>query len=63
MLHGEDRLISPGRRIALLVVGLASWAAGGVAAFLSDNGAGAAALIVTGALAIVVALVGRWPSR
>jgi hypothetical protein len=63
MLHGEDRLISPGRRIALLVVGLASWAAGGVAAFLSDNGAGAGALIVTGALASALALVGRWPSR
>jgi hypothetical protein len=63
VLHGEDRLISPGRRIALLVAGIASWVAGGVAAFLSDNGAGAAALIVTGALASALAVVGRWPSR
>jgi hypothetical protein len=29
VFHGEDRLLSPGRRIALLVVGLASRAAGG----------------------------------
>jgi hypothetical protein len=63
MRHGEDRLISPGCRVALLVVGLASWAAGGVAAFLSDNAAGAAALIVTGALTSALSLAGRWPSR
>jgi hypothetical protein len=59
----EDRLISTGRRVALLIVGLASWAAGGVAAFLGDNGAGAAALIITGALTSALSLVGRWPSR
>jgi hypothetical protein len=63
MRPGEDRLISPGCRIALLVVGLASWAAGGVAAFLSDDGAGIAALIVTGALTSALSLAGRWPTR
>jgi hypothetical protein len=59
----NDRLISSGGRIALLVVGLASWAAGGAAAFLDNNGAGAAALVITGALTSALGLVGRWPSR
>jgi hypothetical protein len=50
MRPGDDRPIGLGCRVALLVVGLASWAAGGVAAFLSGDGAGTAALIITGAL-------------
>lgn len=57
------RPISPAGRVALAVAGLASWAAGGVAAFLNSNGAGAAALIITGALTGALGLVGRWPSR
>ena len=63
MNRGEDRAISRGRRVTLAIVGLVSWAAGGAAAFLSDNGAGAAALIVTGCLSGALGLVGRWPSR
>jgi hypothetical protein len=59
----DDRLISSGGRIALLVTGLASWAAGGSVAFLNNNGAGAAALVITGALTSALGLVGRWPSR
>ena len=63
MRHGGNRPISSGGRIALLVVGLASWAAGGAVAFLNNNGAGAAALVITGALTSALGLVGRWPSR
>lgn len=59
----RDRPISPGGRAALLVTGLASWSAGGVAAFVSGSGAGAAALVITGALACALGLIGRWPSR
>jgi hypothetical protein len=51
-------------RVGLLLAGLASWGAGGAAAFLSGgNGAGAAALIITGALTSTLGLIGRWPSR
>jgi hypothetical protein len=60
--HG-DQVISRGSRLALVIAGLASWAAGAVAAFLSSNGAGAAALIITGCLSGGLGLVGRWPSR
>jgi hypothetical protein len=47
----------------LAVSGAASWAAGGVASFIGDNGAGAAALVLAGAICGVVSLMGRWPSR
>lgn len=57
------RVIHPASRIALAVAGLASWGAGGAASFLSQNGAGSAALVVTGTIALVLALMGRWPSR
>jgi hypothetical protein len=50
-------------RLALFTFGTSSWLAGGVASFLSANGAGAAALIVTGLVAFVIALMGRWPTR
>jgi hypothetical protein len=63
MSKGADRAISRGGRMALALAGLASWTAGGVAVFLSDNGAGAAALIVAGCLSGGLGLVGRWPSR
>lgn len=58
-----SRGISQGYRVALLAVGLASWGAGGVASFISGNGAGAASLVVVGAFCGGVALIGRWPSR
>jgi hypothetical protein len=63
--HGGRRahLISARNRATLMAVGLISWAAGGVATFLSGNGAGAAALIAVGAGCGVLALMGRWPSR
>lgn len=63
MSPGGQRTISRGGRAALAAVGLASWAAGAVAAFLSGNGAGTAALIVTGCLSGALGLIGRWPSR
>jgi hypothetical protein len=63
MRYSEDRLISLGGRAALLVVGLGSWIAGGVGAFLGPNGASATALIITGALTSALGLIGRWPSR
>lgn len=63
MPPSDDRLISRGGRAALLVTGVASWVAGGAAVFLSDNSAGAAALIVTGALTSALSVIGRWPSR
>ncbi len=50
-------------RLALGIVGVISWLAGGVAAFVSDNGAGAAALVAVGALAGAFAAIGRWPTR
>jgi hypothetical protein len=37
--------------------------AGGVAAFVSDNGGGAAALVAGGAVAGAFAAIGRWPTR
>jgi hypothetical protein len=55
--------ISMSYRVTLLAAGLASWGAGGVASFVSGNGAGAAALVAVGALCGGVALIGRWPSR
>jgi hypothetical protein len=61
--QGGSRMISRGGRIVLVIVGLASWAAGAVAVFLSTNGAGAAALVITGCLSGGLGLVGRWPSR
>jgi hypothetical protein len=57
------RRISQRNRIALAAAGLASWAAGGAASFLSGNGAGAAALVAVGGVCGVLGLMGRWPSR
>jgi hypothetical protein len=57
------RGISKTNRAALLLVGLASWSAGGVASFLTPNGAGATSLVAVGAACSVLALIGRWPSR
>jgi hypothetical protein len=59
----STRRISPRNRIALTVAGLASWAAGGAASFLSGSGAGAAALVAVGGICGVLGLMGRWPSR
>jgi hypothetical protein len=50
-------------RVALAVVGAASWLAGGVASFRSTNGAGAAALIAAGVACGLLSFIGRWPSR
>jgi hypothetical protein len=50
-------------RIMLAAAGLASWIGGGTASFLGQGGAGGAALIVAGAVCLVMSLVGRWPSR
>lgn len=55
--------ISSRTRAGLTSAGLASWAAGGTASFMSTNGAGAAALIVMGGLSCALGLIGRWPSR
>lgn len=57
------REIAGWRRAALAAVGLMSWLAGGAAAFLSKNGAGAAALVAAGTVCGVLALMDRWPSR
>jgi hypothetical protein len=57
------REIGGWRRAALAAVGLMSWLAGGAAAFLSKNGAGAAALVAAGTVCGVLALMDRWPSR
>lgn len=50
-------------RVALTIVGLTSWLAGGAASFLGDNGLGAAALIAVGGICGMLGLMGRWPSR
>ena len=50
-------------RFILGAIGLLSWLAGGIAAFVSPNGAGAAALVAGGALAGAIGAIGRWPSR
>lgn len=55
--------IGHGARSALTVVGVGSWLAGGAAAFLSRNGAGAAALVAAGTVCVVLALMSRWTSR
>jgi hypothetical protein len=57
------REIGGWRRAALAAVGLMSWLAGGAAAFLSKNGAGAAALVAAGTVCGVLALMDRRPSR
>jgi hypothetical protein len=57
------RRISGRYRAALAATGLASWFAGGAASFLSNNGAGAAALVAVGGACGVLGLMGRWPSR
>ena len=57
------RRISQRNRVALAGAGIASWAAGSVAAFLSGNGAGTAALVAVGGACGVLGLMGRWPSR
>jgi len=71
MAHAQDRRldgmsgrrISHRNRIVLAATGIASWAAGGAASFLSGNGAGAAALVAVGGICGVLGLMGRWPSR
>lgn len=55
--------ISQAARTMLAAAGLASWIGGGAASFLGKGGAAAAALIVAGAVCLVISLVGRWPSR
>jgi hypothetical protein len=50
-------------RLILGAIGLLSWLAGGIAAFVSDNGGGAAALVAGGAVAGAFAAIGRWPTR
>jgi hypothetical protein len=50
-------------RLILGAIGLLSWVAGGIAAFVSDNGGGAAALVAGGAVAGAFAAIGRWPTR
>jgi hypothetical protein len=55
--------ISGRQRATLVGFGITSWAAGGVATFISHNGAGAASLVAVGALCGMFAFVGRWPSR
>ena len=55
--------ISARTRLSLGALGSISWAAGGVASFMSDNGAGAAGLIAAGVICAALALIGRWPTR
>lgn len=50
-------------RVTLAGAGAVSWAAGGVATFIGKGNAGATALIILGAASLLVALMGRWPSR
>jgi hypothetical protein len=50
-------------RIALQLVGLASWLAGCLSAFVGDDGAGTVSLVAAGAFALLMGLVGRWPQR
>jgi hypothetical protein len=61
--RAPGRIVSPRSRVALAVGGAASWAAGGVASFMGSNGAGAAALVLAGAICGILSLMGRWPSR
>jgi len=56
-------LMSRRSRWALGVMGVMSWAAGGVASFLGGSGAGAAALVIAGLISAGLGLIGRWPSR
>jgi hypothetical protein len=62
-VRSSDLAIGRPVRGALAAVGALSWLAGGVAAFVGDNGPGAAALVIGGAAAGAVAAIGRWPSR
>lgn len=55
--------ISNRTRVSLAAMGSLSWAAGGLASFMSKNGAGAAGLVVAGVICTVVALIGKWPTR
>lgn len=57
--------LSIGRTVrwGVAAIGTLSWLAGGVAAFISENGPGAAALVIGGVAAGAVAAIGRWPSR
>jgi hypothetical protein len=50
-------------RWALGIIGLMSWAAGGVASFIGASGAGAASLVLVGLISAGLGLIGRWPSR
>lgn len=50
-------------RIASVVFGFALVGVGGVATFVGELGAGAAALVVVGAVALLFAAAGQWPDR
>lgn len=50
-------------RRGLVGGGCVSWAAGAVATFVGGEGSGAVALIGSGALASLLGLIGRWPSK
>jgi hypothetical protein len=62
-LDFHARVISRRRQIALVVAGLASWGGGAFAAVENKSGTGAAALILVGAICLVIGLMGRWPSK
>jgi hypothetical protein len=59
----SERAMRGRGRLILGAIGLLSWLAGGVAAFVSENGGGAAALVAGGAVAGAFAAIGRWPTR
>ncbi len=51
------------QRLLLGGASVGSWVGGAAATFVSDNGAGAAALVAAGAATGVVSLMGRWPTK
>ena len=53
-----DSLSSRGRRLAAVVLGIATLAAGGVATFLSSNGAGSAGLVAGGVVLLLFVFLG-----
>lgn len=55
--------MSIGARCGLVIGGFLSWTAGAIATFTNGEGSAAVALIGAGALAGLLGLVGRWPSR
>lgn len=50
-------------RVCLAAAGLTSWVAGGTATFYDGSGPGAVSLVIAGAGGVLLALIGRWPSR